>query len=165
MYGSRPGRPQGGADLVLVAAHAGTEYFIRENAQQRKLAKSLTLAGDVDLVDDDAHVVQPWVKINGRRAVYAGNAVGQGSERPRTYEGVKARFTFSRSGSGRFAVSKAEYIPTYVTRYRPGRPARVHVVSASLPDADGQFRRRLLVARARTTAVVNRHDPTGLRRS
>ncbi len=157
-----------GADLVLVAAHAGTEYSTRENAQQRKLAHSLTSAGDVDLVYmHHAHVVQPWVKINGRWVVYGlGNAVGQGSpNRPRTYEGVTARFTFSRSGSGRFAVSKAEYIPTFVTRYRPGRPARVHVVSASLPDADGQFRRRLLVARARTTAVVNRHDPTGLRRS
>jgi poly-gamma-glutamate synthesis protein (capsule biosynthesis protein) len=156
-----------GADIVLVAAHAGTEYSSRENAEQRRLARALTSAADIDLVYmHHAHVVQPWTKINGRWVVYGlGNAVGQGSpNRPRTYEGVTARFTFSRSGSGRFAVSKAEYIPTLVTRYRPGRPARVHVVSASLPDADGAFRRRLLDARARTTAVVTRHDPPGLRR-
>ena len=61
-------------------------------------------------------------------------------------------------------MSKADYIPTLVTRYRPGRPARVHVVSASLPRSKGQFRKRLLTARARTTAVVTRHEPSGLRR-
>ena len=156
-----------GADIVLVAAHAGTEYATRENAQQRRLARTLTATGDVDLIYmHHAHVVQPWAKVNGRWVVYGlGNAIGQSSPNlPRTYEGVTARFTFTRSGSGRFAVSKAEYIPTLVTSYRPGRPARVHVVSASLPEARGSFRRRLLVARSRTTAVVTRHDPPGLRR-
>ena len=156
-----------GADLVLVAAHAGTEYASRENTQQRRLARALTAAGDVDLVYmHHAHVVQPWAKVNGRWVVYGlGNAVGQQSpNRPKTYEGVTARFTFTRTGSGPFAVSKAEYIPTFVTQYRPGRPARVHVVSASLPGSQGRFRQRLLTARARTTAVVTRHEPSGLQR-
>ena len=154
-----------GADIVLVAAHAGNEFSTRENAQQRRLARTLTAAGDVDLVYmHHTHVVQPWVKVNGRWVVYGlGNTVGQQSpNRPRTYEGVTARFTFSRTGSGTFSVSKAEYIPTLVTRYRPGRPARAHVVSASLPRSKGQFRKRLLTARARTAAVVTRHEPAGL---
>ena len=111
---------------MLVAAHAGTEFATRENDQQRRLARTLTASGDVDLVYmHHTHVVQPWAKVNGRWVVYGlGNAVGQQSpNRPRTYEGVTARFTFTRSGSGRFAVSKAEYIPTLVTRYaRSDRP-------------------------------------------
>ena len=150
---------------MLVAAHVGTEYSTRENVQQRRLARALTAAGDVDLVYmHHAHVVQPWAKVNGRWVVYGlGNTVGQQSpNRPRTYEGATARFTFTRTGSDSFAVSKAEYIPTLVTRYRPGRPARVHLVSASLPTSKGQLRKRLLTARARTTAVVTRHDPSGL---
>ena len=73
-----------GADIVLVAAHAGTEYATRENAQQRRLARTLTAAGDVDLVYmHHAHVVQPWAKVNGRWVVYGlGNTVGQQSPEP-----------------------------------------------------------------------------------
>ena len=73
-----------GADIVLVAAHAGTEFATRENAQQRRLARTLTAAGDVDLVYmHHAHVVQPWAKVNGRWVVYGlGNAVGQQAPRP-----------------------------------------------------------------------------------
>ena len=33
--------------------------------------------------------------------------------------GATGRFTFTRMGNGRFTVSKAEYIPTLVTRYQP----------------------------------------------
>ena len=52
-----------GADIVIVAAHAGTEYAARENTQQRQLAKALTASADVDLVYmHHAHVVQPWTE-------------------------------------------------------------------------------------------------------
>ena len=69
---------------MLVAAHAGTEYATGENAQQRRLARTLTAAGDVDLVYmHHAHVVQPWTKVNGRWVVYGlGNTVGQQIARP-----------------------------------------------------------------------------------
>jgi len=157
-----------GADIVIVAAHAGTEYATRENSQQRQLAKALTASADVDLVYmHHAHVVQPWTKINGKWVIYGlGNAVAQHApQQARGYEGVTARMTFTRVGTGRFSVTRAEYIPTLVTRYRPGRPARLHHVAAALRTAKGSFRNRLLTARHRTSVVVTRHHPPGLTRS
>jgi poly-gamma-glutamate synthesis protein (capsule biosynthesis protein) len=92
-----------------------------------------------------------------------GNTVAQQAS-PRTYEGATGRFTFSRVGDGRFTVSKAQYIPTLVTLYRPGRPARLYQVSEALKTAKGSFRSRLLDAQRRTTAVVMRKHPQGLTR-
>ena len=154
-----------GADIVLAAVHAGTEYSTSENGQQVALARALTASPDIDLVYmHHPHVVQPWTKINQKWVVYGvGNTVAQ-QEANRTYEGATGRFTFTRIGNGRFTVSKAEYIPTLVTYYRPGRPARLYQVSAALKTAKGSFRSRLREAQRRTTAVVMRKHPTGLTR-
>ena len=155
-----------GADIVLAAVHIGTEYSTQENAQQVALARALTASPDVDLVYmHHPHVVQPWTIVNKKWVLYGvGNTVAQ-QEPPRTYEGATGRFTFSRVGNGRFTVSKAEYIPTLVTLYQPGNPARLYHVSAALKTAKGSFRRRLLDAQRRTTAVVTRKHPPGLTRS
>jgi poly-gamma-glutamate capsule biosynthesis protein CapA/YwtB (metallophosphatase superfamily) len=154
-----------GADIVLAAVHAGTEYSTSENAQQVKLARALTASPDVDLVYmHHPHVVQPWTRMNKKWVLYGvGNTVAQ-QVAPRTYEGVTGRFTFTRVGNGRFTVSKAEYIPTLVTAYRPGRPARLYQVSVALKTAKGSFRGRLLDAQRRTTATVTRKHPHGLMR-
>jgi poly-gamma-glutamate synthesis protein (capsule biosynthesis protein) len=110
------------------------------------------------------HVVQPWTTLNKKWVLYGvGNTVAQ-QEANNTYEGATGRFTFTRVGNGRFTVSKAEYIPTLVTLYRPGRPARLYQVSAALKTAKGSFRSRLLDAQRRTTGVVTRKHPKGLTR-
>jgi poly-gamma-glutamate capsule biosynthesis protein CapA/YwtB (metallophosphatase superfamily) len=156
-----------GADIVIAAVHAGTEYSTSENAQQIALAGALTASPDVDLVFmHHAHVVQPWTTVNKKWVLYGvGNTVAQhASNAPRGHEGATGRFTFTRVGNGRFAVSKAEYIPTLVTRYQPGRPARLYQVSTALKTAKGSFRDRLLDAQRRTSAVVTRNDPPGLTR-
>jgi poly-gamma-glutamate capsule biosynthesis protein CapA/YwtB (metallophosphatase superfamily) len=152
-----------GADIVLAAVHVGTEYSSSQNAQQVALAHALTASPDVDLVYmHHPHVVQPWTMVNKKWVLYGvGNTVAQ-QEANRTYEGATGRFTFTRVGNGRFTVSKAEYIPTLVTYYRPGRPARLYQVSAALKTAKGSLRSRLQDAQRRTTAVVMRHDPKGL---
>jgi poly-gamma-glutamate capsule biosynthesis protein CapA/YwtB (metallophosphatase superfamily) len=154
-----------GADVVLAAIHVGTEYSTGENGQQVKLARTLTASPDIDLVYmHHPHVVQPWTILNKKWVLYGvGNTVAQ-QEPPRTYEGATGRFTFTRVGNGRFTVSKAEYIPTLVTRYQPGKPARVYHVSAALKTAKGTFRQRLLDAQRRTAAVVTRKHPHGLTR-
>jgi poly-gamma-glutamate synthesis protein (capsule biosynthesis protein) len=154
-----------GADIVLAAVHIGTEYSTAENAQQVALARALTASPDVDLVYmHHPHVVQPWTIVNKKWVLYGvGNTVAQ-QEANRTYEGATGRFTFTRVGNGRFTVSKAEYIPTLVTLYRPGRPARLYHVSAQLKTANGSFRARLLDAQRRTTATVTRKHPPGLKR-
>ena len=154
-----------GADIVLAAVHIGTEYSTHENAQQVALARALTASPDVDLVYmHHPHVVQPWTIVNKKWVLYGvGNTVAQ-QEANRTYEGATGRFTFTRVGNGGFTVSKAEYIPTLVTFYRPGRPARLYHVSAKLETAKGSFRGRLLDAQRRTTATVTRKHPPGLKR-
>jgi poly-gamma-glutamate capsule biosynthesis protein CapA/YwtB (metallophosphatase superfamily) len=156
-----------GADIVIAAVHAGTEYSTRENAQQVALARALTASPDVDLVYmHHAHVVQPWTTMNKKWVLFGvGNTVAQHATNvSRGYEGATGRFTFTRAGNGRFTVTKAEYIPTLVTHYQPGRPARLYQVSAALKTAKGSFRSRLLEAQRRTSDVVRRKHPPGLTR-
>jgi len=156
-----------GADIVVVAAHVGTEFSSRVNAQQRRLARTLTASPDIDLVYmHHTHVVQPWAKVNGKWVIYGlGNTVAQHeTDIPQGAEGVTARLRFERGRDGRFTVARAEYIPTFVTRYAPGRPARVYQISVALPKARGAFRQRLRLAQRRTIAVVTRYHPQGLTR-
>jgi poly-gamma-glutamate capsule biosynthesis protein CapA/YwtB (metallophosphatase superfamily) len=156
-----------GADIVIAAVHVGTEYSTSENAQQVALARALTASPDIDLVYmHHAHVVQPWTTVNQKWVLYGlGNTVAQhATNTPRGYEGATGRFTFTRGANGRFTVGKAEYIPTLVTRYRPGRPARLYQISTTLKTAKGSFRDRLLDAQRRTSAVIMRKHPQGLTR-
>ena len=83
-----------GADIVVVAAHVGTEFSSRVNAQQRALARTLTASPDVDLVYmHHTHVVQPWTRMNGKWVIYGlGNTVAQHeTDIPQGAEGVTAR--------------------------------------------------------------------------
>jgi hypothetical protein len=156
-----------GAEIVIAAVHAGTEYSTSENVQQVALARALTASRDVDLVYmHHAHVVQPWTTVNKKWVLYGvGNTVAQHATNvPRGYEGATGRFTFTRAGNGRFTVTKAEYIPTLVTHFQPGRPARLYQVSAALKAAKGSLRSRLLEAQRRTSDVVMRKHPQGLTR-
>ena len=127
----------------------------------------LTKSPDVDLLYmHHSHVVQPWTRMNGTWVIFGlGNTVAQhNTDIPQGAEGVTARLRFTRGPNGRFDVTKAEYIPTFVTRYAPGRPARLYQVSAALRSADGAFRDRLRLAERRTAAVVTRYRPLGLNR-
>ncbi|HJV15532.1 MAG TPA: CapA family protein [Propionibacteriaceae bacterium] len=156
-----------GAEIVIAAVHIGTEYSTAENAQQVALARTLTASPDVDLVYmHHPHVVQPWTTMNKKWVLYGvGNTVAQhASNVPRGAEGATGRFTFTRLGNGGFTVTKAEFIPTLVTNYAPGKPARLYQVSVALKTAEGSFRSRLLDAQRRTTAVVMKKHPKGLTR-
>jgi poly-gamma-glutamate capsule biosynthesis protein CapA/YwtB (metallophosphatase superfamily) len=156
-----------GAEIVIAAVHAGTEYSTSENEEQVKLARALTASPDVDLVYmHHPHVVQPWTTMNKKWVLYGvGNTVAQhASNVPRGAEGATGRFTFRRLGDGRFTVTKAEFIPTLVTHYAPGRPPRLYQVSVALKTAKGSFRSRLLDAQRRTTGVVMKKHPKGLTR-
>ena len=131
------------------------------------LSRTLTVSPDVDLVYmHHAHVVQPWTKVNNKWVLYGvGNTVAQhAANAPRGHEGATGRFTFIRAGNGRFTVTKADFIPTLVTRYQPGRPARLYQISTALRSAEGSFRDRLLDAQRRTSATVMRKHPQGLMR-
>ncbi len=117
-----------GADVVVVHLHAGDEYNHLPNAAQVALVDRLTRSPDVDLVlGEHAHVVQPITKVNGKWVVYGmGNMVAQQDPaRPDTFQGILVRFRFTERRSGRFAVTRASYVPIGWNLYHPGRPIRV----------------------------------------
>jgi poly-gamma-glutamate synthesis protein (capsule biosynthesis protein) len=117
-----------GADVVVVHLHGGDEYSHLPNAAQVALVDRLTRSPDVDLVlGDHAHVVQPITKVNGKWVVYGmGNMVAQQDPaRADTYQGILVRFTFTERRSGRFAVTRAAYVPIGWNVWQPGSPIRV----------------------------------------
>ncbi|AZQ32827.1 CapA family protein [Streptomyces cyaneochromogenes] len=117
---------KGGADVVVVSLHWGTEWQDDPDSSQVALARELTGAGDDDRPDIDlilgthAHVPQAYEKVNGTWVVYGmGDQVAgamyneQGVQDPRGNQSTLARFTFAPpEGSGRrWEVEKAEFIP------------------------------------------------------
>jgi poly-gamma-glutamate capsule biosynthesis protein CapA/YwtB (metallophosphatase superfamily) len=118
-----------GADVVVVHLHGGDEYSHLPNAAQTALVDRLTRSPDVDLVlGEHAHVVQPITKVNGKWVVYGmGNMVAQQDPaRTDTYQGIVVRFTFTERRSGRFAVTRAAYVPIGWNVWHPGTaPIRV----------------------------------------
>lgn len=117
-----------GADIVVVHLHGGDEYDHLPNAAQVALVDRLTRSEDVDLVlGEHAHVVQPITRVNGTWVVYGmGNMVAQQEPgRPDTYRGILSRFTFTERRSGRWAVTRAGYVPIGWNVWSPGDPIRV----------------------------------------
>jgi poly-gamma-glutamate synthesis protein (capsule biosynthesis protein) len=107
-----------GADVVVASVHCCVEYTSDETAAQRAIARTLLASPDVDLVlGHHAHVVQPFEKVGGKWVAYGlGNHVAE-QARPAhagTEDSVIARFTFTRGGDGRFAVTRAEAVPTRI---------------------------------------------------
>ncbi len=129
-----------GADIVMVAMHAGEEAVVEPTQQQVELAQALTASPDVDVVyGHHIHAVQPIEMVNGKWVIYGlGNMVAhQSAETVLSYEGMTVELEFSRA-DGRWGVSGLTYVPTVVTPYRTF-PVRVAPVSAILErlDADG----------------------------
>lgn len=62
---AREARTQG-AELVLLSLHAGTEYVLTPNEQQKEVTSQLAASGTIDLViGHHAHVPQPIEKLAG----------------------------------------------------------------------------------------------------
>ncbi|MPZ60046.1 MAG: CapA family protein [Propionibacteriales bacterium] len=149
-----------GADVVLVGLHWGLEYQSEPTPEQRSIARRLLRSAAVDLLyGHHAHVAQPFERIGGKWVAYGlGNMVAQQeTDVTGVYEGVTARFTFRERRGGRFAVHKAEYIPTYITPYDPGTPRMrllrtTRALETGHPDASA---RALSASLARVNEAVN----------
>ena len=150
-----------GADVVLVALHWGLEYQTEPSGDQVALARRLLQSRVIDLVyGHHAHVVQPFDKVRGKWVAYGlGNAVAQQDTTiPGLYDGVTARFTFTELRSGRFRVSQAEYVPTYVTPALAERPRmRWLDIVAKLrdPQTSPELRVELRAALSRVRTAVS----------
>jgi poly-gamma-glutamate synthesis protein (capsule biosynthesis protein) len=106
-----------GADVVMVAIHAGTEYLHAPNEQQLQVFADLTASPYVDFVyGHHAHVVQPFDRVNGKWVLYGlGNMVAQQEpERRDTFRGVVARLTLTERPDGGFRVEDPRYAPTLI---------------------------------------------------
>jgi poly-gamma-glutamate capsule biosynthesis protein CapA/YwtB (metallophosphatase superfamily) len=148
-----------GADVVMVALHAGTEYQQNPDAQQRQLARVLTASPDIDLVyGHHVHVVQPIEKVNGKWVVYGlGNTLARTAAASNvvTTEQIMVRFTFARNSKGRYAVAKAEYIPGLMPLTPPYR-WRDLLTAVDDPDVPDATRRAWQRAADHIHSVVGR---------
>jgi poly-gamma-glutamate synthesis protein (capsule biosynthesis protein) len=126
-----------GADLVVVAMHAGEEYDHTPNPEQKDTAKVLLADPDIDLVyGHHAHVVQPMEKINGKWAIYGlGNDIAaQLGSAPGGAAGA-ARAGPVQPGRGR----QLDHQRRRLGRVLPGPGRTVPLVRA---DLDGYLRHR-----------------------
>jgi len=138
-----------GADIVIVSVHCCVEYTPAPTPAQVAIATALLASPDVDLVlGHHAHVVQPFERINGKWVAYGlGNHIAE-QNRAATNDSVIARFTFTRTPDGRYAVGPAEAIPTHIQRKGSG----MAVVRPSPSDPSYQ----------RVAAVVGSRGATGM---
>ncbi|MFD5867513.1 CapA family protein [Corynebacterium sp. NPDC060344] len=152
-----------GADIVMVAMHAGEEAVTEPTQQQVELAEILTASPDVDVVyGHHIHAVQPIEQVNGKWVIYGlGNMVAhQSGETVLSYEGITVELEFVRGGDGRWGVGELAYVPTVVTPFQtfPVRVAPVSVLmerAGTTPDERGfPDRARLEESLARTRGAI-----------
>jgi capsule synthesis protein PGA_cap len=106
-----------GADIVVLSMHWGTEYQHEPTAEQVAEARALLASPDIDVIlGDHVHVVQPFQKINGKWVAYGmGNQISRHADPINdSREGVMPRFTFTELRPGKWQVTKAEAIPTWM---------------------------------------------------
>ncbi|MBW4704393.1 CapA family protein [Micromonospora sp. RL09-050-HVF-A] len=106
-----------GAEIVVLSLHWGTEYENLPDAKQEEWSKLLIASPDIDLIlGHHAHVVQPIEKIGQKWVVFGmGNQVARHAEPiPANREGVMGRFTFTETAKGKWRVTRAEAVPTWI---------------------------------------------------
>ncbi len=141
---------QAGADLVIVAMHAGEEYQSTPNLEQKNAAKALLADPDVDLIyGHHAHVVQPMEKINGKWAIYGlgNNIAAQLNSAPGVQQGLLVRVQFSQDKDGSWTTSDVAWVASYQDA---GAPYRWCALTSSDTCGTGSG-----AALAETTQVVN----------
>jgi poly-gamma-glutamate synthesis protein (capsule biosynthesis protein) len=122
-----------GAEIVIASLHWGTEYSQHANREQVALAHHLLASPDLDLIlGHHAHVVQPIQRVGDKWVVYGmGNHVAWQPQRDTTRDGLIVQMTFTEQRPGRWRVSAATVLSTWVDL---GQPARLRLVSTTLAD-------------------------------
>ena len=119
-----------GVDKIVYYMHWGTEYQIKENDWQRKIAQKLCDLGVDVIVGGHPHVVQPMdvlhSDISGKDTICiysVGNAISNQRRElmdlktGHTEDGVLFKFTFSKYSDGNVIVSDVSAVPTWVNMY------------------------------------------------
>jgi poly-gamma-glutamate capsule biosynthesis protein CapA/YwtB (metallophosphatase superfamily) len=153
-----------GAEFVIASIHWGTEYHHAPDALQRQVARRVIESPDVDLIlGHHAHVVQPFERIGAKWVAYGlGNHVsGQGFSDD-TRDGVMARFTVTEVEPGRFQVTQADALPTWML---PGDSGRARVLDAARCAEHARpadLRRACRASWRRTAGQVSKRGAGGL---
>ncbi len=124
-----------GAQIVVLSIHWGVEYDHTPNADQKALATRLLASPDIDLIlGCHEHVVQPIGTASGKWVVYGmGNQLARHAKPVNANrEGIMPEFTFTEVSAGRWRVTTAAVIPTWVTL----DPIRVINLPAALASRD-----------------------------
>ncbi|MEU9231952.1 CapA family protein [Streptomyces subrutilus] len=158
----------GGANVVVLSVHWGTEWQASPDEQQRELAQALTASRgpdglpDIDLIiGTHNHVPQPYEKINGTWVVFGmGDQVASfvPADKRRGNQSSVPRFTFAPAAAhaGRWEVVKAEFLTQYSDM---GPPFRVVCASCAASDSTLPAAKRSEYARIDeqvTEAVLSR---------
>ena len=142
-----------GADIVLVALHAGDEYASAPNAQQIDAAHALADSGEIDFIyGHHTHSVQPIENYNDTWIVYGlGNGV---TELSPVYdvnnEGLMVRASFSRDDVGAWSVSELLWLPSLIV----SEPYRWCALAPDDPAGGCSSPERDAAALERTRSVV-----------
>ena len=132
-----------GAEIVVLSLHWGTEYRHAPDADQQRWARELIASPDIDLIlGHHAHVVQPFEKFGEKWVVYGmGNELARHAEPMNdNREGVMARITFTETEPGRWRITTAEAVPTWVDISPRIRLVNLPAALAS-PDTPADLRR------------------------
>ena len=143
-----------GADLVVVAAHAGTEYDTEPDTDQRQTAHDLLSSPDIDLVyGHHAHVVQPLEQINGKWIIYGlgNNIAAHATPIDATREGLLVRVTFHQDPAGAWTTGDVAWVASL---QEPGPPHRWCPLTTNTTCTDPTLHAAAL---ARTTRIVNQY--------
>jgi hypothetical protein len=158
-----------GAQVVIVSLQWGTDDRHQPAPAQVDLAHRLLADPAVDLIIGcHSHVTQPMQRIGNKWVVYGmGNLLARHADPTEdNSSGLVARFQFSRDTAGRWRVTRADYVPTYIEL---GPPIRVVNLPAALADPalPAQTRARYATVQADTDAVVTSlgATPGGLTRA
>ncbi|NIK77680.1 poly-gamma-glutamate synthesis protein (capsule biosynthesis protein) [Paenibacillus castaneae] len=136
-----------GADFVAISLHFGTEYQLKPNDEQKRLARSLIAAGADIIAGSHPHVVQPYEVLettdqNGHARkgliIYSmGNFISNQRGETKDY-GVIFKVSIRKNMSdGTIDFTEIESIPTWVHRYKPDNSYRYRIlpVEETLADA------------------------------
>lgn len=113
-----------GADVVMVALHAGIEYDREPSGDQELLARTLLADPAVDLVyGHHAHVVQPIQRIDGKWAVFGlGNGIAaQRTSADGVQDGLLVRARFAQDAAGTWTTAQIGWLPSHIDDAPPYR--------------------------------------------
>lgn len=135
-----------GADIVLVSMHAGNEYVLSPNADQRRISDALAASGVVDLlIGHHAHIPQTFEKLpggvhgDGMWVAYGlGNMISNQSSAcciSQTSNGLLMIAEFVVTPEGEARVAGVEWVGTTVSR---SDKHKLHIL-AEIPDGAGSL--------------------------